>query len=154
MKPFCELIVSAVLPGIRALITKDLMQQGFSQQEISKKLGITQPAISQYKRELRGSRVKLLQSNKEVMNLIRSLSKDITRGEVKPKNIHLKMCEICLKVRRQKIICKLHGKSYPALESCRICFWLFFLFGNEINETEHWSDKNLQHFQKRIYQNW
>jgi len=121
MKPFCELIVANVLPGIRALITKDLIQQGFSQQDISKKLGITQPAISQYKRELRGSRVKLLQSNKEVMSLINSLSKDIARG-MKPKDIHLKMCEICLKVRRQKIICKLHGESYPALESCRICF--------------------------------
>ncbi|MDI6798661.1 MAG: helix-turn-helix domain-containing protein [Candidatus Aenigmarchaeota archaeon] len=113
MKPFCELIVASVLPGIRALITKDLIQQGFNQQEISKRLGITQPAISQYKRDLRGSSIKLLRSNKEVMSLIKSLSKNIARGDIEPRDIHLKMCEICLRLRRQRVICKLHGDSFP-----------------------------------------
>jgi len=122
MKPFCELIVANVLPGIRALITKDLIQQGFNQNDISKKLGITQPAISQYKRELRGGRIKILEKNREVMGLIKKLSSEIAIGDVKPKQIHLKICEICLKVRKEGIICKMHEDSYPDLERCEICF--------------------------------
>jgi len=49
MKPFCEIIVAKILPAMRAIITKELMQTyGFNQTEVAQKLGITQPAISQY----------------------------------------------------------------------------------------------------------
>lgn len=123
MKPFCEIIVSSILPALRALITKELMQTyNFNQTEISKKLGITQPAISQYRRELRGQRVKLLQSNKEIMNLVQSLSYDIATSSTTAAQMHEKFCTICKKVRKEKIICQLHESVYPALAPCKTCF--------------------------------
>jgi len=122
MKPFCEIIVTDVLPALRALISKELAETyGFNQTEISKKLGITQPAISQYTRELRGYRVKLLRSNKKTMKAIKDLSKKIASGKVKPLEAHKKFCDICMTVRREKIICRLHEKIYPAMISCRTC---------------------------------
>ena len=84
MKPFCEIIVAKILPAMRAIITKELMQTyGLNQTEAAKKLGITQPAISQYNRELRGYNVKLLQSNKKVIGEIKELAAAIASGKTK-----------------------------------------------------------------------
>ena len=123
MKPFCEIIVVDILPAVRAIIAKELTDTyGLSQTEVSKKLGITQPAISQYKRELRGYKVKLLLSNKKTMKHIKSLSKQIANGEVKPFETHKKFCEICVVIRKEKIICHSHEKIYPSMVSCKLCF--------------------------------
>jgi len=123
MKPFCEIIVAKILPAMRAIITKELMQTyGFNQTEVALKLGITQPAISQYNRELRGYRVKLLQSNSKIMNEIKKLTAEIASGNTKSKKIPEKFCEICEKIRREKIICKLHEINYPPISPCDFCF--------------------------------
>lgn len=123
MKPFCEIIVADILPALRALIAKELTDTyDLSQTEVSKKLGITQPAISQYKSELRGYRVKLLKSNKNTMKFIKELAKQIASGEIKSFDIHRKLCEICMVIRKEKIICNMHEKIYPPAASCKLCF--------------------------------
>lgn len=123
MKPFCEIIVAKILPAMRAIITKELMQRyGLNQTEVAQKLGITQPAISQYKRELRGYRVKLLLSNKEVMNSIKKLTANIALEDIKSRQIPEKFCEICEKIRREKIICQMHEGVYPSIAPCDFCF--------------------------------
>jgi len=122
MKPFCEIIVTDILPAVRALIAKELTDKyGFNQTEVSKKLGITQPAISQYKRELRGYRVKLLLSNKNAIKSIKSLAKKIATDEIKPSETHQKFCDICMTIRKEKIICRMHEKIYPPMTSCKLC---------------------------------
>ncbi len=123
MKPFCEIIVADILPALRALIAKELTDTyDLSQTEVSKKLGISQPAVSQYKSELRGYRVKLLKSNKNTMKFIKELTKQIASGEIKSFEIHKKLCEICMVIRKEKIICNMHEKVYPAVASCKLCF--------------------------------
>lgn len=123
MKPFCEIIVTDILPAVRAILARELIEEyGLNQTEVSKKLGVTQPAVSQYKSELRGQRVKILQSNKEIMKSIKILSKKISSGEIKPKEIHQIFCEICFKIRKQKAICQLHLDANPSLAYCNICF--------------------------------
>ena len=49
MKCPCEIIVWDVLPCIRAALAAELVEKGLSQNEISKMLGITQAAVSQYR---------------------------------------------------------------------------------------------------------
>lgn len=123
MKPFCEIIVSDVLPGLRSILTNELSETyGMTQTQISKKLGMTQPAISQYMRKLRGRKVKIISSNKKIMAMIKELAKDISTKDVDSKHIHKKICEICKTVRKESLICKIHEKSCPSLKSCRLCF--------------------------------
>jgi hypothetical protein len=123
MKPFCEIIVTDILPAIRAVVAKDLVEKyGLNQTEISKRLGITQPAVSQYKSELRGHGVKILQSNKEIMNSIKDLSRKIASDEINSKEIHQNFCKICLEIRKEKIICRLHANASPSLAYCDLCF--------------------------------
>jgi hypothetical protein len=123
MKPFCEIIVADILPAVRAVVAKELIEEyGLNQTEVSKKLSITQPAVSQYKRELRGTGVKILRSNKKVMSSIKKLSRKIASGKINSREIHQNFCEVCLKIRKEKIICRVHAGAHPSLAYCNICF--------------------------------
>lgn len=118
MKPFCEVVVADVLPVIRAIITKELMDtHGLNQVETARKLGVTQPAISQYRSKLRGRGARMLLTNKKIVILIKNLAKKIATGEMKPQRMHEELCNICKNIRKEKIICKLHGGV-----QCYICF--------------------------------
>ena len=125
MKPFCEIIVSDVLPAMRAVLANELSKTyGLSQVQISKKLGITQPPISQYRRELRGQRAKLILSNEKIMDLVKKMANDMAVGktEMGPKEMHKKFCLICKKIREEGLICKMHEEAWPSMRPCKICF--------------------------------
>ncbi len=122
MKPFCEVIVSSILPAIRSMITKELLTTyNLTQKEAADILGLTQPAISQYKRESRGFKVKLLERQSKVMSMIDSLTKEIVSGKLKPRDIQIKFCKICRSVRESKAICHLHEEIYPSIAPCIKC---------------------------------
>jgi len=123
MKPFCEVIVSDVLPALRAIVTGELSKTyGLTQVQISRKLGITQPAISQYKSELRGHNVRVITSNEKVMALVHKLVHGIALADTDAKHMHMALCAICRKIREEGLVCKLHAGTYPSIGSCRICF--------------------------------
>jgi len=122
MKPFCEVIVASVLPSIRSLLAKELIvSYKLTQEEAAKLLGLTQPAISQYYRESRGTKVKILENSKKVMRMIRSLGNDIVTKKVDSRKIQQEFCKICKEVRREKLICKLHKDIYPLIATCKEC---------------------------------
>lgn len=103
MKSPCEVIVWDVLPSIRAALTEELVQRGLSQKEISKKLGITPAAVSQYVSKKRGYKIDV----KEVMkDEIKELADNIIQGKIN--NVVLKTCEICMKLRRNRVVCGLN----------------------------------------------
>ena len=123
MKPFCEIIVANVLPAVRAVLANELSKTyNLNQTEISKKLGMTQPAISQYTRELRGQRTKIITSNEKVMVLIKKLANEIALGSVDSKELHKQFCIICKRIREEGLICKLHENAWPSMGPCKICF--------------------------------
>ncbi|MCK4497511.1 MAG: hypothetical protein KAU24_04895 [Candidatus Aenigmarchaeota archaeon] len=122
MKPICEVMVLEVLPGIRAIVARKLVEKhGFSQKIAAERLGTTQPAISQYKRELRGHRIKMFKSNPRVLEMIDSLTKRTASGELSQDQITLEFCGICKFMRSSGMVCEIHKKMYPSLENCRIC---------------------------------
>lgn len=123
MKPFCEVIVTEILPTIRMLITNHLLQNyDYTQTKIARILGITQAAVSQYSTAARGKRLKLIEKNKKIMGLIEKLANDIAKGKIKNKEVHIKFCELCEEIRKSRLICKLHEDSYPTLAPCDYCF--------------------------------
>ena len=122
MKPFCEVIVMTVLPAIRSLITKELLNTyNLTQKEVADLLGLTQPAISQYNRESRGFKVKILEKQPEIMKMIDDLSKNIVSRKVNPKEMQTKFCQICKAVRNSRVICHLHEEIYPSIAPCLKC---------------------------------
>ncbi len=99
MRVLCEVVSSDIFPTLRSLITQELAKSHkLSQTDISKKLGITQPAVSQYTSGARGMKIKNIQSNKEIMNMIRQLSSDIASSNLTREEIHYKICGISKEV--------------------------------------------------------
>jgi hypothetical protein len=91
-----------------------------TQQDAAIKLGVTQSAISQYRRALRGSKIKTIE-NDEVTKEIENLSKKIALDELNPLEALNDFCNICKKVRKSKALCSIHTKVFPELENCTIC---------------------------------
>jgi len=122
MKPLCEIIVLDVMPSVRALIAKELVERhGLTQAAAAKKLGMTQPAISQYRRNLRGGKAGIMEKYGEVMGKINSIAERIARGELSHMDATSEFCEICGLMRRRLMLCETHRKSAAGLENCRIC---------------------------------
>ncbi len=122
MKPVCEVMVGEVLPGIRSMLARKLVENhSLSQKAAAEKLGTTQPAISQYKRELRGSRMASLESNPRVIEMIDSIASRAATGKMDHEDISAEFCSICRFMRSSGLMCEFHRKMYPSLENCTIC---------------------------------
>jgi len=122
MKPFCEVVVSSILPAMRSLLTKDLLTTyHLTQKQAADLLGLTQPAISQYIIEARASKVKLLEKQPDVMKMIEDLAYNIVNKNIKHKEIQLRFCKICKSIRQSRIICRLHEEMYPQIAPCIKC---------------------------------
>jgi predicted transcriptional regulator len=115
MKAPCEVIVWDVLPGIRAVLTEELVKRGLPQQEISIILGITPAAVSQYVSKKRGYKIEFQDAVKAE---IKRLANDILQRDVD--NLCLRICEICMKLRIDRTVCKL-DKCGGVDEECNLC---------------------------------
>lgn len=120
MRPFCEIMVQEIFPTVRALIARDLMETfKYNQAETALKMGVTQPAISQYKRELRGKKAKLLQENLVVKKSIKDAAKMLSTAK-NPFESGI-LCTVCRDIRKSGILCKLHKEAIPMLKNCNLC---------------------------------
>jgi hypothetical protein len=90
MKSPCEEIVWDVLPSIRAAIAEELIKRGISQKEVSKMLGITPPAVSQYVSKKRGYNIEF---REDIRGAIGKLADDLI--EKKVDDLVKRICEIC-----------------------------------------------------------
>jgi predicted transcriptional regulator len=122
MKPYCEIASQYLLPTLRALVAKNLMEKyKMTQQDAASKIGLTQSAVSQYMRQLRGSKIKIIEKDKSIMEEIDKFSGRVASGEFNSLSILDAFCEICRLSRKRRILCELHNKSFPELKDCNIC---------------------------------
>ena len=116
MRSFCEVIATDVLPSVRSIITRELLvNHSLTQKEVGELLGITQFAVSQYMKEARGTKVRILEKNPEIMRLINKLTDDLINQYTEQKTIGSHVCSICRKVREDKIIEQLQHMNYECI---------------------------------------
>ncbi|MGB5099774.1 MAG: transcriptional regulator [Methanothrix sp.] len=96
----CEMVIWDVLPSIRAAIAEELMKRDLPQKEISRLLGITPPAVSQYLSKKRGYNIEF---GEEIKVSISQLADDLV--EKKIHNPVERICEICRMLREDEKIC-------------------------------------------------
>lgn len=96
-RPISDIIVKEVIPAMRAFIAKKLVEAyGLSQKQAAQKLGTTQPAISQYKRGLRGYKsASLFANNPQVLEVLNNLAKTIATAEISDYQITLELFKAC-----------------------------------------------------------
>lgn len=98
---FCSRVISEITPSARSIIANNLLKRGMTQNDVSKALHMTQPAISQYKNGVRGLITKKMHKNKEFMDYLSELT-DLVYD--KKLDINLKTCEICKNAREMNVI--------------------------------------------------
>jgi predicted transcriptional regulator len=122
MKPVCEIIVQEVLPSVRAMVAVKLTKAyGLSQEQAAKRMGTTQPAIAQYKREVRGQKSKVFKQNPKLMEMVDELAEGVASGKLSSLDITAEFCRICKHLRSHGLMCDLHRDINPSLTECRIC---------------------------------
>lgn len=89
-------MISEMLPGFRALIAKKLIEDhGMSQTQVAVMLDTTQPAISQYRRDLRGRKISVFLSNQRLTEQLERTANNIANGNVSPEKTGLEFCRMC-----------------------------------------------------------
>lgn len=115
MIPPCEIMTQEFFPAVRSIIAKELTSTlGYSQKEAAEAMGITQPAVSQYLKSIRGNKkVMELSRNVKVMLVIKEVAKELYKLPKKEKI--KKMCEICKAIRESGILEKYgyNTKDWP-----------------------------------------
>jgi hypothetical protein len=118
-----ELASKSVIPAIRALIVKRLVEEhGMTQQEAAKLLGVTQPAVSKYLHQKRGAAIRLT-GIKEIDEATGDIANLVSSRKVKPIDVMSRIEAACEYVRKNRFMCDLHKKLEPAMDidSCHIC---------------------------------
>lgn len=132
MKPFCEAVVFDILPAVRAIVaTKLITDYGFSQTQAARRMGVSQPAISQYKRNLRGARSRILEKYPQVAELAGSIAVRIASGRDGGGTSTITFCELCRKIRLSGIGCEIHRSMDKSLSGCNICISNAGFYGGE-----------------------
>ncbi len=96
-RPVSDIIIKEVIPAMRAFIAKKLVEAyGLSQKQAAQKLGTTQPAISQYKRGLRGHKsTGLFLQNQTILDILNNLAKTVATNDVSDYQITLELFKAC-----------------------------------------------------------
>ncbi len=107
MKPACEIVVSKVLPSIRAAIVKVLIEEHKMQQtEVARIMGISQGSISLYTTCRRGCDKEIHKLFPEIEKYAKEVAVKIASGKLKKTSTIL--CTVCRKIRKSKEFCDIH----------------------------------------------
>lgn len=119
----CEFAVKSIVPAFRSLVARELMESyNMKQEDVAEFLEVTQPAISQYTRNLRGKTLDL-DGVEQIRLIAKDLAAALVNNSLSPKQINQKYCEACKTAREKRIICELHKRLDPSvnIETCELC---------------------------------
>ena len=125
MKPPCEIVVWYVIPAIRSELAKELLNLGMKQKDVSELMDITQPAVSQYITDKRGSGIKL---DDHVRQMIKDFALELSTGESTKADLIPRTCSICKNVEPADVINQLGINKDNLSDDCQSCM------GSEIKE--------------------
>ena len=118
-----ELASKSVIPAIRALIVKRLVEEhDMTQQEAAKLLGVTQPAVSKYLHHKRGAAIRL-GGIKEIEDATSEIANMVSNRKAQQTEVMSKIEAACEYVRRNRYMCDLHKRLEPEFDvnSCHVC---------------------------------
>ncbi len=119
----CEVAVKSVIPAVKALIAKELLEkQNLKQNEVAEILGISQSAVSKYNRKVRGYVIRI-DNLKEIRPLIDDMTELISNGVYQRPEFLKLFCKICATIRKNNLMCPFCQKTDENIkvEECNFC---------------------------------
>jgi len=110
-----EVEVFYILPALRRELALALKATGISQKEIAGRLGVTEPAISQY---LSSKRASLVKFNDNITTAIKESAERI-KDEV---TLMREMQRLLRLSHESKVVCQVHESLGQVPKGCQACF--------------------------------
>lgn len=89
-----EIFIREYLPTIRALVARKLINNGLTQQEVANKLYLTQPAITFYRKSLRGKKIEKLEKKEDIKKKIDEIARKVMTKNLKEDELEKEYIEI------------------------------------------------------------
>ncbi|KPK88162.1 MAG: hypothetical protein AMS27_00525 [Bacteroides sp. SM23_62_1] len=123
MQFICEIVPSSFLTPLRRAIAQELANLGYVQIEIAKILGVSQPVVSSYLKDPKGSSSSIT-SRGAFEELVSGLVMRIKSESTSPINLMEVICQECQQFRTAGPLCDVHRKktSIDFPPDCNICF--------------------------------
>ncbi|MGA2876164.1 MAG: hypothetical protein ABSE82_11580 [Nitrososphaerales archaeon] len=117
-----EIAAKSVIPAIRGMIARGLIERNFTQSQIAHSLGITQPAVSKYIWDKRGRAIDF-DHRADVKKMAEVITDGIAKGKLDHVQVGNMMKEMCDYVMRAGYMCDLHFEVDPQIKNsnCKIC---------------------------------
>jgi len=119
----CEIAVKSVIPAIKALMAKELVEKrGLRQDEVAEILGISQSAVSKYTRKIRGYLIKV-DDIEEIEPIIDKMIGLLASGTDQRAEFLRFFCRTCMAIRKRRLMCQFCQKADPKvkIEECDLC---------------------------------
>ena len=119
----CEVGVKAVLPAIRALMARTIVEKhGMKETQVAEILGLSQSAISRYTSKDRGNII-IIENIPEVQTLIDQMINLLLYNAHQKTELLELFCKTCKIIREKGLICQLCQEKIDIadLEPCDFC---------------------------------
>lgn len=114
MKLYCEAIALDVLPPVRSIIAKELLTAGLNQTQVAQHLKISQPAVSQYLRNIRGT--KELEGNTEIKKALTNICQKLLSNKCSNVYRSEEFSTLCNLIMSKKLV-----DGVENVNNCNIC---------------------------------
>jgi predicted transcriptional regulator len=118
-----EIVAKSALPALRAMVAKRLQEEHhMTQQQVAKRLGVTQASVSNYARKTRGMMVDL-EADETVVKAADRIARELSSDHPDNREALRSMTEVLDYIRFNKLMCTLHGDLEPGFptEGCYAC---------------------------------
>ena len=119
----CEVGVKTVLPAVRAVMARNLLQKHeMKEEQVAEILGLSQSAISRYSKKNRGNII-TIEDESEVQILIDQMIDLLLCESQKTMEILGLFCETCKTIREKGLMCQTCQKKMTKtqIEICTFC---------------------------------
>ncbi len=110
-----EIEVWYVLPAIRKSLVDEMLKIGMRQKDIATKIGVTEAAVSQYRKKKRAEKVIL---NDKAKAMVKKSALKISEGH----NPIVEIQKICTVMRNDMSVCRISKSLGLAPKNCKKCY--------------------------------
>ena len=120
----CEIGVKTVLPAVKAIMARQIVQKhGYNEKQAAHLLGLSQSAVSRYVGRERGANLLAIESAQEILALIDQMVISLIKEPQNKAKLLELFCKTCTTIRENGLMCPKCQEQMPKewAEKCFFC---------------------------------